>query len=181
MKTLPIYMKRWLETNGRTRTLPGDTWYLNFANETLPLLAASSLFADKTADKITRTALNTALYFQDAIAQTGGWKAFTTRHRMLYGQPLPFYACNDYIDDEINRDDVCFRSMPATTTLTTKSTGTMSVSCYGRACPTFTLPSTSRTHTKKPCSYWPDSSTTVWTPSLRKRPSTMFPHRRHGS
>ena len=151
MKTLPIYMKRWLETNGRTRTLPGDTWYLNFANEELPLLAASSLFANKTADKITRTALNTALYFQDAIAQTGGWKAFTTR------------------------------SMPATTTLTTKSTGTMSVSCYGRACPTFTLPSTSRTHTKKPCSYWPDSSTTVWTPSLRKRPSTMFPHRRHGS
>lgn len=108
MKTLPIYMKRWLETNGRTRTLPGDTWYLNFANEALPLLAASSLFADKTADKITRTTLNTALYFQDAIAQTGGWKAFTTRHRMLYGQPLPFYACNDYIDDEINRDDVCF-------------------------------------------------------------------------
>lgn len=108
MKTTPIYMKRWLEANGRKRALPGDTWYLNFANEVLPLVAASPLFQDHAAGKAAQTALDTALYFQDAIAQTGGWKAFTARYRMLYGQPLPFYACNDYIDDEINRDDVCF-------------------------------------------------------------------------
>ena len=31
MKTPSIYMKRWLEANGRTRTQPGDSWYLNFA------------------------------------------------------------------------------------------------------------------------------------------------------
>ncbi|WP_346713389.1 DUF3843 family protein [Mediterranea massiliensis] len=108
MKTTPIYMKRWLEANGRKRALPGDTWYLNFANEVLPLVAASPLFQDHAAGKAAQTALDTALYFQDAIAQAGGWKAFTARYRMLYGQPLPFYACNDYIDDEINRDDVCF-------------------------------------------------------------------------
>ena len=108
MKTTSVYMKRWLEANSRTQALPGDAWYLNFANEALPLLAASSLFADKTADKTAEAALHTALYFQDAIAQTGGWKAFTARYRMLYGQPLPFYACNGYIGDEINRDDVCF-------------------------------------------------------------------------
>lgn len=108
MKTTPIYMKRWLEANGRKRALPGDTWYLNFANEVLPLVAASPLFQDHAAGKAAQTALDTALYFQDAIAQTGGWKAFTARYRMLYGQPLPFYACNGYIDDEINRDDVCF-------------------------------------------------------------------------
>ena len=108
MKTTPIYMKRWLEANGRKRALPGDTWYLNFANEVLPLVAASPLFQDHAAGKAAQTALDTALYFQDAIAQAGGWKAFTARYRMLYGQPLPFYACNGYIDDEINRDDVCF-------------------------------------------------------------------------
>lgn len=108
MKTTPIYMKRWLEANGRKRALPGDTWYLNFANEVLPLVTASPLFQGHAASKAAQTALDTALYFQDAIAQTGGWKAFTARYRMLYGQPLPFYACNGYIDDEINRDDVCF-------------------------------------------------------------------------
>ena len=108
MKTPPIYMKRWLEANGRMRTLPGDAWYLNFANEVLPLLTTSSLFAGSTADKLSETALGIALYFQDAIAQSGGWKTFTARYHMLYGQPLPFYACNGYIDDEINRDDVCF-------------------------------------------------------------------------
>ena len=72
--TSTIYMKRWLEANGRTRTLPGDSWYLNFTNEMLPLIAASPLFANKTADKITKTVLDIALYFQDSIAQTGGWK-----------------------------------------------------------------------------------------------------------
>lgn len=106
--TSTIYMKRWLEANGRTRTLPGDSWYLNFTNEMLPLIAASPLFANKTADKITKTVLDITLYFQDAIAQTGGWKAFTTRYGTLYGQPLPFYPCTSYIDDEINWDDVCF-------------------------------------------------------------------------
>lgn len=106
--TSTIYMKRWLEANERTRTLPGDSWYLNFTNEMLPLIAASPLFANKTADKITKTILDIALYFQDAIAQTGGWKAFTTRYGTLYGQPLPFYPCTSYIDDEINWDDVCF-------------------------------------------------------------------------
>ena len=106
--TSTIYMKRWLEANGRTRTLPGDSWYLNFTNEMLPLIAASPLFANKTADKITKTVLDITLYFQDAIAQTGGWKAFTTRYGTLYGQPLPFCPCTSYIDDEINWDDVCF-------------------------------------------------------------------------
>lgn len=108
MKTTSVYMKRWLEANGRTRILPGDAWYLNFANETQPLITASPLFADCTAEKITAAAVNITLYYQDAIAQTGGWKAFTAHFGKLYGHPLPFYACNGYIDDEINRDDVCF-------------------------------------------------------------------------
>lgn len=101
-------MKRWLEANGRTRILPGDAWYLNFANETMPLITASPLFADSTAEKITAAAVNITLYYQDAIAQTGGWKAFTAHFGKLYGHPLPFYTCDGYIEDEINRDDVCF-------------------------------------------------------------------------
>ena len=59
--TSTIYMKRWLEANGRTRTLPGDSWYLNFTNEMLPLIAASPLFANKTADKITNHCSNRRL------------------------------------------------------------------------------------------------------------------------
>ena len=108
MKTPSIYMKRWLEANGRTRTQPGDSWYLNFAREALTLLTSSSLFAGKTVDKTTETALDIALYFRDTIAQTGGWRTFAARYRTLYRHPLPFYACDGYIEDEINRDDVCF-------------------------------------------------------------------------
>ena len=108
MKTPPIYMKHWLEANGRTRTMPTDAWYLDFAREAMPLLATSSLFAGHAPERLSKTALTLALYFRDAIAQSGGWKTFTSRYRALYGHPLPFYACETYIDDEINRDDVRF-------------------------------------------------------------------------
>lgn len=107
MKTKKIYMNRWLEANERQQTQPADGWYVDFANRLLPLIAASPLYAGLTFYSQTETAIRASLYFYDTIAQSGGWKTFSNKYRKLYNQPLPFYNCTDYIDDEINLSDVC--------------------------------------------------------------------------
>ncbi len=108
MKTSQLYMYHWLKANGRERTQPTDNWYLDFAKEMLQITGQSPLFDDMSTDIPAEAALKTSLYFQDAIAQTGGWKTFTGKCNALYGKPLPFYDCTGYIADEINPADVCF-------------------------------------------------------------------------
>ena len=90
MKPVHIFMKQWLEANERTRILPGDQWYLDFSIKTLPILKESPLFKESEyAQKDAATSLG--MYFQDAIAQTGGWKTFSEAYYALYNRHLPFY------------------------------------------------------------------------------------------
>ena len=49
------------------------------------------------------------MYFQDAIAQSGGWKLFSEAFQGVYGTYLPFYPLgDDYTPDEINQEDIAF-------------------------------------------------------------------------
>ncbi|EJW99535.1 hypothetical protein EVA_12337 [gut metagenome] len=106
MKTPKLYMNQWLQLNGRRRTTDSDTWYLSVAGQFLDLLLPHCA-APLQALQPEKTALQLACYFQDAIAQQGGWKYFTNRYHTLYGRPLPFYTLTDhYVPDEINREDV---------------------------------------------------------------------------
>ena len=46
-------------------------------------------------------------YFQDVVADAGLWRSFTRLHDERHGTPLPHYGRGeDYIDYELNRDDV---------------------------------------------------------------------------
>lgn len=102
-------MQQWTRSNGRPRVLPSDKWYLDFSESLLPLVKASSLFADKNREVQVNAVLRLSMYFQDAIAQTGGWKAFTTAYHKQYGTFLPFYPLTEmYVADEINREDIAF-------------------------------------------------------------------------
>lgn len=48
-------------------------------------------------------------YFQDVVADSGLWRSFTRLHAFRHGTPLPHYGRGeDYIDYELNRDDVCY-------------------------------------------------------------------------
>ena len=50
-----------------------------------------------------------AIYLQDAIAQSGGWKEFSNAYYGLYKSYLPFYTLTDeYLPDEINVEDISF-------------------------------------------------------------------------
>lgn len=102
-----ISLNTWLKANGRKQALPGDKWYLDFAALLGPTVRHSALFKDQEADKQEKTTLALTLYFQDAIAQKGGWSHFTHLYRSRYGRQLPFYKTGDtYVDDEINPEDV---------------------------------------------------------------------------
>ena len=93
MKRVPIPMKQWLGANERTRVLPGDQWYLKFAASIFPLVQQSPLFKDDYVQKDATVSL--CMYFQDVIAQTGGWKTFTESYYALYNTYLPFYRLSD--------------------------------------------------------------------------------------
>ena len=43
MKPTLISMKQWLSANERTRTLPGDQWYINFAAKVFPTVKTISV------------------------------------------------------------------------------------------------------------------------------------------
>lgn len=108
MKPAPILMKQWLGANERTRVLPSDQWYLNFAIKLLPIVQQSSLFKGNDYEQ-KGAAISLSMYFQDVIAQTGGWKTFSELFYPLYNTYLPFYQLSDnYVPDEINQEDVAF-------------------------------------------------------------------------
>ena len=102
-----IPLNAWLKANGRKQALPSDKWYLDFASLLLPPVKHSALFKHSSTDIQEKAIIALTLYFQDAIAQKGGWKHFTHLYRSRYGTPLPFYQTGStYADDEINPEDV---------------------------------------------------------------------------
>lgn len=107
MNTKKIYMNDWLLLNGRRGTQDSDSWYLSVAQQLHILLQQHSHLS--VSFSLQPTALRLACYFQDAIAQTGGWKHFTNRCLTLYGHPLPFYTPTaEYVSDEINPEDIAY-------------------------------------------------------------------------
>ena len=48
-------------------------------------------------------------YYQDVVADGGLWRSFVMLHSKRHGMPLPYYGrAEDYVDYELNRDDVRF-------------------------------------------------------------------------
>ena len=104
-----IQMKYWLGVNERAHVLPTDKWYLDFATSVLPSIKASPLFNKEDLRTQIDAAISLSMYFQDAIAQNGGWNSFTEAYRKVYGTYLPFYPLTDtYTPDEINQEDIAF-------------------------------------------------------------------------
>ena len=104
-----INMQYWLGANERTHVLPTDKWYLDFATSILPLVKTSPLFNKEELRTQIDAAISLGMYFQDAIAQSGGWKLFSEAFQGVYGTYLPFYPLSDdYTPDEINQEDIAF-------------------------------------------------------------------------
>ena len=109
MKKQKIYMQMWLKAHRRVKIVDTDQWYLDFANSLLPDIAGSAWGASESYEVQKRMALAFALYLEDCVADGGNWRQFIHWHKENHGRYLPFYALTeDYLPDEINREDVAF-------------------------------------------------------------------------
>lgn len=109
MKRLKIYMQSWLDAHDRVKVADTDKWYLDLANDLLPLVAESPMYMCDPAEDIQQIALMLALYMEDCVADGGNWREFIHWHKESYGRYLPFYTLTEeYVPDEINREDIAF-------------------------------------------------------------------------
>ncbi len=105
-----ITMEDWLDLHPYGKNTSSDFYYVRLANHLFDLLSGSLLRNEFSQERRKDMALTVTAYFEDVISDIGLWKAFTKRHREMYGKPLPFYEVNEelYVHDEINPQDVSF-------------------------------------------------------------------------
>ena len=103
-------MQNWLDVNQRKKKTITDEWYLGFANRLQTLISNSvDGRSGRTDLLINNLPIKCAMYLQDVISQSGGWKAFSELYYSNYSAYLPFYPIKaEYIQDEINKEDIAF-------------------------------------------------------------------------
>lgn len=88
---------------------PTDRYYFNLANRLIEMAEKNNEVISLHSSLIEQAALCVIGYFQDMIADAGLWHGFIDECRRLYGTPVPFFSVSDeYIDYELNREDVGF-------------------------------------------------------------------------
>ena len=86
-----------------------DRYYFDLTNRLIEIAEKVTLASSFHTSLIERAALCVIGYFQDMIADAGLWHGFTDECRRLYGTPVPFFSVSDdYIDYELNREDIGF-------------------------------------------------------------------------
>ena len=88
-----------------------DRAYFNLACRLIYEAREKNVVPDMHDSLLERAALCVIGYYQDVIADAGLWHGFSDECRRLYGFPVPFFTKDvdvDYIDYELNHQDVCF-------------------------------------------------------------------------
>lgn len=105
MQTTKLYIKDWLAIHPYTRQLATDKYFVDLSNHlynVCPLTDIPPILKKKLC-------LYSAAYLEDIISELGLWKAFTIRHKELYGTTLPFYAISaENLNEEIKEEDIRF-------------------------------------------------------------------------
>lgn len=112
MQKRKIYPKEWLTLHPYVQPQASDRYFVDLANRLYTLCSENRLTPGSltlSESLLQRLCLYAAAYLEDVISGLGLWQAFIRQHRKLYGTPLPFYhPGSEYLDDEINLEDVCF-------------------------------------------------------------------------
>ncbi len=86
-----------------------DRFYFDLTNRLIEIAEKNSQATGLHSALIERAALCIIGYYQDMIADAGLWHGFIDECRRLYGTPVPFFnVTDDYIDYELNREDIGF-------------------------------------------------------------------------
>jgi hypothetical protein len=105
-----IFISDWLKLKPYQTAEASDSYYLRLSNGVKEAVLNSD-YTDFIKSNIPNVNLFSCFltsYFEDIISETNIWKSFISMHRKMYGKFLPFYACDDYFEGEINQQDVAF-------------------------------------------------------------------------
>jgi len=89
-----------------------DLYYLKLCNEVKQAILENKnaflLFTIINEDDVILLSCFLASYFEDLVSETNVWNSFVRLHKQQYGKQLPFFDLSDYVEEEINIQDVCF-------------------------------------------------------------------------
>lgn len=107
-----IFIKDWLELKPYEKQTVTDSYYLNLCNEIKKIIKTNKqlivlqLYLDD--EDLNLLSCFLISYFEDLISETNIWNSFVRVHQRLYKKQLPFYTLEEYYEEEINTQDVCF-------------------------------------------------------------------------
>lgn len=104
-----VYIDDWKSLKPYREHSGTDLFYLKVANEVCDELVFyfGSVF-NNDVDPFTFSCFITS-YFEDVISKTRIFATFRNKHQEMYGKRLPFFDCSEeYLDDEINPEDIAF-------------------------------------------------------------------------
>ncbi len=106
-----IFIRQWLAMKPYSKQVQTDSYYLRLANKVRQVFAGRNymvlaMYLNK--EEVSDLACFLVSWFEDVISRTGIWKTFISMHEKQYGKKLPFYDITDYVEDEINKQDVAF-------------------------------------------------------------------------
>ncbi len=110
MKIKKVYIDDWMEFKPYDKHSSTDLYYMKIANE-VQLAIQSSEYIDQLYDyfdeeDIVNLSCFLTSYFEDIISETNVWNSFVSLHNKKYNKLLPFYDTSDYIENEINVQDI---------------------------------------------------------------------------
>ncbi len=107
-----IYIKYWLELKPYFKQTATDSYYLGVCNKVKQAIITNrNLFLLQqhlSKEDINMLSCFLTSYLEDVISETNIWRSFVRMHLRMYKKYLPFYALNDYEEEEINVEDVAF-------------------------------------------------------------------------
>lgn len=106
-----IFIKTWLQLKPYPQQVPTDAYYLQLSNNIREVLVRQNdEFLDRldTNANIDLLACVMASYLEDLVSGSNIWRTFVKLHRRMYNKTLPFFPVKEYVDDEINSEDVIF-------------------------------------------------------------------------
>ena len=107
-----IYIPDWLSWKPYNRQVKTDLYYLNLCNQVRRELVtgdqAITLLSYLSYDQLNQLCCFLTSYFEDLISGTNLWNSFVSVHTRLYKKALPFYDLDEYVEKEINYQDISF-------------------------------------------------------------------------
>ncbi|MDD4727693.1 MAG: DUF3843 family protein [Dysgonamonadaceae bacterium] len=107
-----IFIKDWLELKPYDTQTKTDGFYLKTCNDVKRAIVTnkySFILQRFLGEKdINTLSCFVTSYLEDVISGTNIWQSFVKAHLRLYQKHLPFYALDDYDEQEINTQDVSF-------------------------------------------------------------------------